>query len=647
MTVLVMLSVVEGFPRHFGHFLLLTSFGRGGMGEVYLGKQRVGDAFRLCVVKTLRGDLADHQEYVRRFLDEARVVVQLSHAHISQVYEAGVVGTDHFLAMEFIHGLNLRDVLTDLTQRQQRADPGLAVHVVSTTLDALGYAHRLESPTTGAPLRVVHRDVSPANVMVSFEGEVKLIDFGLAESALKTEETESRLVMGKVAYMAPEQARGDDVDGACDQFACGVMLYEAVTGDRFYGDMNTHQIWQIVGHGGYVPKHWASVPEKLRPVLARSLDKDRSKRFPSCDAFRDALDDVRAELWPRAGKGQLRELLTSLYGVRVAHERALISSFASLAPPGEEGDPRTEPSVPGLVMGGRELSAPSGLSSLPSGRAANSLPSGRAVHSNSSPFGGPSHPGFAASSPSPASALGLAPPTAPPPPELTASVLRGNVELREGFTNPRASLIDTGNTMSAHQPAAPAPSRVGGFAAAAAAVVVLSVGIVVVGTRRTATPIPAVDAGMVVVVPAPAPVAVAVVVDAGATVVAAATPIPPPAALPAPLPAPAKIVPVRPRPGTEKAALPAPRVLPTAAVAVAPVVVPAAPATPPPSPAPVPVPAPPPTEQRSFAEDLATLRSCPLEGAKKARGLVDAMPPEKQKASEALIHFWASKCRGH
>ena len=617
-----MLSVVEGFPRHFGPFLLLTSFGRGGMGEVYLGKERIGDAYRLCVVKTLRGDLADHKEYVGRFVDEARVVVQLSHAHISQVYGAGVVGTDHFLAMEFIHGLNLKEVLADLATRQQRLDPGLAVHVTSTTLDALGYAHRLESPTTGEPLHVVHRDVSPANVMVSFEGEVKLIDFGLAESTLKTEVTETRLVMGKVAYMAPEQARGDDVDGACDQFSCGLMLYEAVTGDRFYGDMNTHQIWQIVGHGGFVPRAWLDVPEPLRPALARALDKDPAKRFPSCDAFRDALDDVRASLWPRAGKAQLREVLSGLYGQRVVQERALIASFASIVPPSSAGSPFDS-------------------SKMPRTEPATSPSTEPFLTSSSRPFGDPVGPGLARGTPlhdtvsnavsnamSSATSNVVSSAVSAPPPELTASVLRGTVELREGFTDPRRSAVDVGDGLSTAQDPSVAvpvpPNTAARFVVAAVVVVVVVIAVVALRAPRVDPAVGAVvtavvDAGVVAVAPVIvaeppveviAPPLVDVVVDAGAPAVAVVR-------------KPVVLRPVEP---------PKERVADAVVVPVAPVAVAPLPTQP------VPLPAP------SLKADLITLRACTLDGAKMAQALLDATP-EKQQASEVLIRFWAKKCR--
>jgi serine/threonine-protein kinase len=401
------LRIVEGFPRSFSRYALLTAFGRGGMGDVYLAKQRVGAGERLVVVKTLRGDLAADQEYVRRFLDEARVVTQLNHAHISTVYEAGVVGQDHYLTMEFIHGVNLKEFAAAL---RGPLEPGLALVVADGVLDALAYAHRLRSPTTQEPLHIVHRDVSPANVMIGFEGEVKLIDFGLAESALKTEHTETRVVMGKVAYMSPEQARGDDVDGACDQFAAAITLYELLTGDRFYGDMNNHQIWQVVGVGGFVPRSWQKVPPPLRLPLATALDKNPTARFADCDAFRAALDDVRAEHFPRSSPQKLRELVQGLYRDRIHDERQLIASFAHLEPPTHEvatdhaqpvvlpppsaTEPHfTSPSAPAPGPGPGHLAGATVSSRLEPSRP--SSPSGPPPVSSSPPAAAPSSPGEA------------------------------------------------------------------------------------------------------------------------------------------------------------------------------------------------------------------------------------------------------------
>jgi eukaryotic-like serine/threonine-protein kinase len=341
----------DGFPRVFGPYLLLSSLGRGGMGEVFLAKRRVvGEIDRLCIVKTLRGDLADSAEYVGRFLDEARVACQLSHGNICQIYDAGLIGADHYLAMEYVAGVNVRDLQLDLARSGRRLDEGAALYLCIVVLDALDYAHRFKSPSTGQPLRVIHRDVSPANVMVGFDGDVKLIDFGLAESTLKEEHTQTRVVMGKVGYMPPEQARGDEVDGSCDQFATAVMLYELVSGGRFYGDMNAHQIWQIVGHGGHRPPLWSAIAEDLRLVLDRALASTPAGRYPSAEAFGAALEEIRARRHPRATKAAFREIVRSLYADRAEAQADLVASFADVsapAPPSPAGfaekAPRPQP----------------------------------------------------------------------------------------------------------------------------------------------------------------------------------------------------------------------------------------------------------------------------------------------------------------
>jgi eukaryotic-like serine/threonine-protein kinase len=324
-------------PRTYGPYTLLTSFGRGGMGEVFLGyKDSVAGLKRLCVVKTLRGDLSTSKEYIGRFLDESRVALQLTHPGISQIYDAGLVGSDHYLAMEFIHGINLRDLLEHLAEQSLSLAPALAMHIMVQVLDALSYAHTLKNPITDAPLRIIHRDVSPANVMLSFQGDVKLIDFGLAESTLKEEQTETKLVMGKVAYMSPEQARGDVIDASADQFAAAVVLYESMTSNRFYDTRNTHEIWQIVGHGGYIPPGFAELTPDVQDVVGRALRKDVADRYPSCAAFRDALDALRVRTAPDANRAALATLMTSLYGDRINEEKAAIARLASAEPPSSD-----------------------------------------------------------------------------------------------------------------------------------------------------------------------------------------------------------------------------------------------------------------------------------------------------------------------
>ncbi len=271
----------EEYPRAFGNYVLLAPLARGGMGEVFLAKHgSVRGLEKHCVVKTLRPHLTDDREYTTRFIDEARIVVQLGHRNICHVFDVGTVGERYYLAMEYIAGKDLRALTHDVAEKGNVVNPGLALHVVCEVLEALDYAHRHADAATGRPLLLVHRDVSPQNVMLSWEGEVKLIDFGLAASTLKMEQTSPNVVMGKLSYMAPEQVRGERVDGRADLFAVGVMLYEMLVGERFYEGRSPYE---ILGHRR---------PGRLPPAQV-GRPRRRHARHPRQGARRPAGEPLR------------------------------------------------------------------------------------------------------------------------------------------------------------------------------------------------------------------------------------------------------------------------------------------------------------------------------------------------------------------
>jgi len=378
------------FPRPFGAYMLLSSFAHGGMGEVYLAKSGgIRGIDRLCVLKKLRPDVNANEEYVRRFLDEARVVVQLSHPHIAHVFDVGKVGRENYLAMEYISGANLKEIhartlARSTPEKPVRFPPGLALHVIVQTLDALDYAHRQAHPLTGAPLHVVHRDVSPQNVMVSYEGDVKLIDFGLAASEIKTEHTESQIVMGKVAYMAPEQARGEKVDARTDLFSTAIVLYELLTGERFYGAKSNYDIWQVVGHGGYVPERWDRLDVDMTRILSRALAAKPEHRYASCADFRDELERLMKRVYPETNKRALRTLMEQSFTADRELERKFLARFADVSassarPTVDDGPPSSTSADPGAPLEPHEkteagVSAPSPVAEKPADFAASTLP---------------------------------------------------------------------------------------------------------------------------------------------------------------------------------------------------------------------------------------------------------------------------------
>jgi serine/threonine-protein kinase len=318
----------EEYPRAFGSYVLLAPLARGGMGEVFLGKHgSVAGLEKHCVVKTLRPHLTDDREYTTRFIDEARIVVQLGHRNICHVFDVGTVGERYYLAMEYIAGKDLRTLAHDVGEQGGVMNPGLALHVVCEVLEALDYAHRHVDAATGKPLLLVHRDVSPQNVMISWEGEVKLIDFGLAASTLKMEQTSPNVVMGKLAYMSPEQVRGERVDGRADLFAAAVVLYEILVGERFYEGRSPYEIWGIAAQGGFRPRGWEAIDADLRPILDKALAGDPAQRFSTCIEFREALQQYRFGKGLHGDGPLLRSLMHQIYAGAIEESRRQLATL--------------------------------------------------------------------------------------------------------------------------------------------------------------------------------------------------------------------------------------------------------------------------------------------------------------------------------
>ena len=283
-------------PRVLGPHVLLSPLATGGMGSVFLAASAVAERGprTLCLVKTLKTGLASVSDYRPRFIDETRVALLLRHENLCQVFGGGEADGEFYLAMELIEGVTFKRLLSLLQHQQQKLSTTQAAALSIAMLRGLHAAHTSKAPD-GRPLGVVHRDVSPHNVMVDMHGAIKVIDFGLATSVLKETFTESAVVLGKSAYMAPEQARGEDVTPAVDQYAAAVVVYELLTDDRFYGDMPSRTIWSVVGSGTHRPRSWKDVPAAFVPVLEKALAPRPDERFPSCGAFADALAGIEPD----------------------------------------------------------------------------------------------------------------------------------------------------------------------------------------------------------------------------------------------------------------------------------------------------------------------------------------------------------------
>ncbi|MDP2317317.1 MAG: protein kinase [Pseudomonadota bacterium] len=304
------------YPRPYGTYLLLERLGAGGMSEVDLARRAVGEGgfVRFIVIKRIRASNQVDEQYVRMFQDEARINAELSHENIAQVYDFGREGDEFYMAMEYVPGLDLRAVQIALAQKGKLLPVRIALTVLVGVLRALQYAHaRVDQ--LGRPMNIVHRDVNPRNVMLSVNGEVKLIDFGVAKAADRLEKTEGNTMKGKFAYMAPEQVQGDGaIDGRADVFAVALVLHELLTGRSPFAGLTEVQILHRILSGN-IPALPDGIDHPdlplLRRIHARGLAVRPEDRYPSADAFRAdlevALDPIGGLAPPRWIAELLRE----------------------------------------------------------------------------------------------------------------------------------------------------------------------------------------------------------------------------------------------------------------------------------------------------------------------------------------------------
>ncbi len=299
--------------RMFGKYELTGQLGQGGMAEVWKATLRgAAGQERTLVLKRVLPQLVRDEEFVAMFVREGQLCSMLSHENIVEVFELGVLGGEYYLAMEYVPGKDLHALMQ--ARRKEPPPPGLAAYVGRELGRALGYAHAAKDGS-GAPLRIVHRDVTPSNVMLCFDGGIKLVDFGVAKAfALSSARiTSAGAVRGKLGYMSPEQIAGGEVDHRTDLFSVGVTLYEVLTGRRlFLGENDAETLEKVLSGPIYEPSRInPAVPPALDAVVMRALARDRDRRFQSGDELADALEPCVWDLaWDRS---QLVSLLAERF----------------------------------------------------------------------------------------------------------------------------------------------------------------------------------------------------------------------------------------------------------------------------------------------------------------------------------------------
>ena len=315
----------------FGKYLLLERVAVGGMAEVWLAKRVTPEgASDLIALKRILPHLSADAEFIRMFVDEARIAGQLQHPGIVPTQELGRIGPSFYIAMEFVWGRDLLQLLRHVKQLGQKIDPVFCAYIGSKLCDALHYAHT-KHDKSGKPLQLVHRDVSPQNVLVSFEGGVKLIDFGIAKAASRSAATQVGTLKGKVGYMSPEAVRGVEVDARSDLFAVGVLLYEMLTVRPLFARGNNIEAMNRVRDADVPPlrKKVPSCPEALADAIMRALSLKPEDRFQDANEMRLALDAFLATQRPCSSES-IAAWLHEIYESDYSREKSRITALDAI-----------------------------------------------------------------------------------------------------------------------------------------------------------------------------------------------------------------------------------------------------------------------------------------------------------------------------
>jgi len=302
--------------KQLGPYELIRPIAQGGMADIYLAKKLgVGQFERHVALKVLNKLRASEAESCAMFLDEARLVGMLHHQNIASVLEADVTDGHHYLAMEYVHGADLRELLSAAAKAGRSIPFEVSLSIIAAAAAGLDHAHRRCGPD-GKPLRLVHRDVSLSNIMVGHDGAVKVVDFGIASTAVQTVHTSPGVVRGKASYMSPEQCLGDEVDHRTDIFALGIVLYELTTGARcFAGKTDFERMLAVVRGEYHAPTAIvANYPLELEQVVRTALAGDPAQRYASCHAMIEALERVaRGRCWT-LGSAPIERIMQRLFG---------------------------------------------------------------------------------------------------------------------------------------------------------------------------------------------------------------------------------------------------------------------------------------------------------------------------------------------
>jgi serine/threonine protein kinase len=316
-------------PVPFGKYYLLDRVAVGGMAEVFKAKAFGVEGFeRLVAVKRILPNIAEDEEFITMFIDEAKIAVQLQHANIAQIFDLGKVDDAFFIALEYVHGKDLRGIFDHLHKHEGSMPMPQACFIVMQLCEGLDYAHN-KRDAQGRELNLVHRDVSPQNVLIGYEGEIKLVDFGIAKAAGKASKTQAGILKGKFGYMSPEQVRGLPVDRRSDIFSLGIVIYELLTGERlFVGESDFSTLEKVRNVEILPPSSFnKKIPAELERISLKALAKDVEDRYQNAIDLHDDLQAFLYSVGEFYSRKDLAAWMKKTFAADLAHENAKLEEY--------------------------------------------------------------------------------------------------------------------------------------------------------------------------------------------------------------------------------------------------------------------------------------------------------------------------------
>jgi serine/threonine protein kinase len=338
--------------QRFGKYLLLSRIAQGGMAELYRAKLIGDEGFeKLIAIKTILPHLSEEIDLVKSFIDEAKLAAFLQHPNIVQIYDFGSVNSTYYIAMEYLYGKDLKLITERYKEKELPLSIENALYIATQVCAGLDYAHKLKD-FRGRPLNIIHRDIGPHNIFISYDGQVKIIDFGIAKAAIQNTKTQDGSIKGKMAYMSPEQALGESIDHRSDIFAMGILLYEMVTHKRmFEGD--AFRVFAKVREADYTPAEIVNeaLPRDLCRIIDKALTKDLEQRYQSAEELLTDLENCMHGLSISPSYRDLSQYMKGLFGKEAEAELETIRKISDAdSIPSFEKDKTIRPQIEKTIV---------------------------------------------------------------------------------------------------------------------------------------------------------------------------------------------------------------------------------------------------------------------------------------------------------